>query len=203
MGSGAFRRNLGNWLNALQIILCVVALLWGITLVNQALGYGLSLYGIKPREPEGLVGILFWVVLHGNMTHLLLNTTPLFFLGFFVALRGPLLFLKITALVWILAGLAVWLLGRPAIHLGASGLVFGYFGFLLAVAVYERSIFDLLVASIAIFYYGGMIFGVLPVGGFVSWESHLFGLCMGVLAARVYGKDWVQGPTRQNETLAG
>jgi membrane associated rhomboid family serine protease len=116
---------------------------------------------------------------------------PLIFLGFFVALRGPLLFFKISLLVWVLAGVAVWLLGRPAIHLGASGLIFGYFGFILAIAVYERSLWDLSVASLTIFYYGGLFFGVLPLQAFISWEAHLAGLAAGILAARVFGKDWV------------
>lgn len=137
------------------------------------------------------MGILAWVLLHGDFTHLALNTTPLLFLGFFVALRGPVMFLKITCLVWLLAGFAVWVAGRSAVHLGASGLIFGYFGFILAVAIYERSLFDLGVASLTIFYYGGLFFGILPIEPFVSWESHLFGLISGILAARLYGKDWV------------
>lgn len=186
--AGVVRR----WLDALQLIASIVGIVWCVGLLNHLAGYSLGQFGILPREVSGLVGIVFWVVLHGDMTHLLVNTTPLVFLGFFVALRGPRLFFKITLTVWLLAGIAVWLVGRPAIHLGASGLVFGYFGFILAVALYEKSVSDLVVASVVLFYYGGMFFGLLPVEQFVSFESHLAGLAAGILSARLYGRDWVQ-----------
>ncbi|MDZ7686164.1 MAG: rhomboid family intramembrane serine protease [Gammaproteobacteria bacterium] len=82
-------------------------------------------------------------------------------------------------------GLGVWLFGRPAFHIGASGLVFGFFGFLVTIGIYEKSLPALAIASFAIFYYGGMIYGVMPADGFVSWEAHLFGLCAGVFAGRM------------------
>ena len=190
------RRLLENWLSAGQLIVSFVCLIWGVALLNHVSGYSLSQFGIVPREFHGLAGIPFWVLLHGDFSHLALNTTPLLFLGFFVALRGPRLYFKITLMVWLIAGLGVWLLGRPAVHLGASGLIFGYFGFILAVAIYERSLSDLGVASITIFYYGGLFFGLLPVHSFVSWESHILGLLAGVLAARLFGKDWVSTRNR-------
>ena len=186
------KRLLDNWLSALQTIFGLVTIIWCCGVVNHLSGYTLNGFGLYPREVVALPGVLFWVLLHGNPEHLLVNTTPLLVLGFFVALRGPGLFLRITITVWILAGVAVWLLGRPAYHIGASSLVFGYFGFLLAVAIYERSLVDLAVASFAIFYYGGLIFGLLPVDQFVSWESHLFGLLAGILAAKLFGRAWVQ-----------
>lgn len=182
---------LKNWLLGLQLIGGLIVVIWAVGLINAALGFGLNQFGIYPRHPAGLSGVLTWVLLHGDMTHLLVNTTPLLFLGFFVALRGPRLFFSISLTIWLLAGLAVWLFGRTAIHIGASGLVFGYFGFILAVAFYERSLGDLAIASITMFYYGGLFLGVLPTQPFVSWESHLFGLLAGILAARLYGKDWV------------
>lgn len=182
---------LDNWLTALQTITLLVVLIWLVAVANHLSGYLLSAFGLLPREPQALFGILFWIVLHGSFEHLLMNTTPLFVMGFFVALRGPWLFFKITVTVWLIAGIAVWLFGRPAYHIGASGLVFGYFGFILAIAVYERSLVDLAVASFTIFYYGGLIFGVLPIEQFVSWESHLFGLLAGIFAARLFSRAWV------------
>ena len=82
----------------------------------------------------------------------------------------------------------MWLVGRPAVHIGASGLVFGYFGYLLAQGWYERSFVSIAVAVAVLLLYGSIIFGVLPQGGFISWEGHLFGLVAGVLAARM-GRD--------------
>ena len=78
----------------------------------------------------------------------------------------------------------MWLLGRSAVHIGASGLVFGYFGYLVARGWYERRLGSILLAIAVIILYGGLILGVLPARGLVSWEAHLFGLIAGVLAAR-------------------
>ncbi len=182
---------LENWLSALQTITLLVVFIWLVAMANYLSGFLLSTFGLFPRELTALPGILVWILLHGSFEHVLMNTTPLFVMGFFVALRGPWLFIKITVTVWLVAGIAVWLFGRPAYHIGASGLVFGYFGFILAIAVYQRSLVDLAVASFTIFYYGGLIFGVLPIDQFVSWESHLFGLLAGILAARLFSKAWV------------
>jgi membrane associated rhomboid family serine protease len=88
------------------------------------------------------------------------------------------------------------LFGRSAFHIGASGLVFGYFGFLVAVGLYERRIVSLAIASVTLFYYGGMIFGVLPVNSFVSWEGHLFGLVAGIVAARTFAAR--RGPAEES-----
>ena len=182
------RINVYGWLDGARMIVIFVSILWLIDAINTGLGHAFNVFGIFPREPETLPGILFWPFLHGNFQHLLMNTTPLLLLGLFVAMRGPGVFLKTSAIVMIAGGLGVWVFGREAYHIGASGLVFGYFGFLVAVGIYERRISSLAVASLAIFYYGGLIFGVLPSDSFVSWEGHLFGLGAGVLAARMLAR---------------
>ncbi len=174
-----------NWLTGLQTICLLVSCIWVVEVVNNLQGHRLNSLGIYPREIETLPGIVLWPLLHGNLQHLVMNTTPLLFMGFFVALRGPSLFIKSTLLIVVLSGSGVWVFGRSAYHIGASGLVFGYFGFLVAIGVYEKSISGLAIASITLFYYGGIVVGVLPTSGFVSWEGHFFGLCAGVLAARL------------------
>lgn len=189
---GILKDLFNHWLDALQLISSLVGLIWCVGILNHVEGYAFNAWGIYPRDVDALPGLILWVLLHANMTHLFVNTTPLLFMGFFVALRGAGLFLKITVTIWLLGGLGVWLIGRPAIHLGASGLVFGYFGFILAIALYERSLTDLSVATVILFFYSGMFFGLLPAQAFVSWESHLFGLFAGILAARLYGKEWVR-----------
>ncbi len=175
-----------NWVQALRMILVLVLVLWIVQATNTLLGLRLNVLGIYPREVQSLPGILVWPFLHANFEHLIMNTTPLAVLGFFVALRGTSVFLLASLLILIVGGLGVWLFGRPAFHIGASGLVFGYFGFLVAIGIYEKSIPALGIASFAVFYYGGLIYGVLPQDSFVSWEAHLFGLCAGVFAARVF-----------------
>ena len=117
-----------------------------------------------------------------------MNTVPLLFLGFFVAMRGAGNFFTCSLIILVLGGLGVWVFGRAAYHVGASGLVFGFFGYLVALAFYERSWQAFLVASLTLFYYGGLIFGVLPTDEFVSWEGHLFGMLAGVFAARLLHK---------------
>ena len=117
-----------------------------------------------------------------------MNTLPLSVLGLLVALRGNRVFILSTLMIVLLGGLGVWLMGRPAYHIGASGLAFGYFGFLIAVGVYEGRISSLAIGTLVIFYYGGMIFGVVPQNSFVSWEGHLFGMLAGVFAARLFAR---------------
>ncbi len=196
-------------LGALLLLLIFVGAIWIVHIVNGLLFDGdLNKYGLAPMalpyrwlsEFElswayfaiSLRGILLSPLLHGSFSHLLSNTLPLLILGGFVALRGARTIVGVSLFVVVLGGLLVWLVGRPAIHIGASGLVFGYFGYLLAQGWYERSFVSLLVAVVVVILYGGMILGALPQGGFISWEGHLFGLIAGVLAARL-GRDEDEG----------
>lgn len=160
-------------------------MLWLVEAANTLTDHQLNVFGIYPRELAALPGLFFWPLLHANFQHLIMNTTPLAVLGFFVALRGASVFVRTCLVILLVGGLGVWLFGRPAFHIGASGLVFGFFGFLVAVSFYEKSLSALGIASFAILYYGGLIWGVLPSDSFVSWEAHLFGLMAGVLAARL------------------
>lgn len=172
-------------LQAIQLVVVVVALMWLIEVLDAlALNGRLDQQGIAPRSFGGLDGILWAPFLHGGFGHLLANTLPLGVLGGFVALEGPRRLLAVTAFVVILGGLATWLLARPAVHIGASGLVFGYAGFLLVAGFVEKSIKGIAVAIIVGVFFGGMVLqGITPVSSYVSWESHLFGLAAGVLAA--------------------
>ena len=177
-----------NWASSLRMVASFVAVLWVLELVNGAYGHPLNVFGIQPRDLGHLPGMLIWPLLHADLAHLAMNTTPLALMGFFVALRGSRVFMQATIVIAVLAGFGVWVFGRPGIHIGASGLVFGYFGFLVAVGIYEKSLAAIAIASFTLFYYGGLIFGVLPSDSFVSWEGHLFGLMAGVYAARLFGR---------------
>ena len=171
---------------SIKATVILLALVWLIEVVNSLMGHRLNAYGIYPRRLDSLPGILFWPLLHGGYAHLLMNTTPLLVMGFFVALRGTRSFWLSSAFIVLLAGGGVWLFGRSAYHIGASGLVFGYFGFLVALAWYEKSLMTFLVACLVLFYYGGIIYGILPRDEFVSWEGHLFGLLAGIVAASLF-----------------
>ena len=188
-------------LGAILLLLIFVGAIWVVFLVNGLLfDGGLNRYGLSPLALPyrglsnlelswayfaiSLRGILLSPILHGSISHILSNTLPLLVLGGFVALRGTRTLIGLSLFVVVLDGLLVWLVGRPAIHIGASGLVFGYFGYLVAQGWYERSFVSIVVAVAVLLLYGGIIFGVLPQGGFISWEGHLFGLVSGVLVAR-------------------
>ena len=110
-----------NWLSGLKMICILVLIIWLVEVINNFFGHGLNAYGIYPRQIDTLPGILLWPFLHGSLQHLVMNTTPLLMMGFFVALRGPLIFLKTTLLVLVIGGLGVWLFGRPAYHMVPAG----------------------------------------------------------------------------------
>jgi membrane associated rhomboid family serine protease len=161
-----------------------VALMWAIEIVDVIMGGRLNYYGIYPRTSIGLKGILFAPFLHGSFGHLISNTIPFVVMGWFVMLRETKEFFLVSAIALLASGFGVWLFGAPgSLHIGASGVVFGYFGFLLARAYFERSALSIALALTVGILYGSLIWGVLPTQIGISWEGHLFGFIGGVLAA--------------------
>lgn len=141
---------------AVRIVSILTCLIWFAFGINVVLGMSLNNFGIYPREPDALPGIMIWPFLHGSLTHLVMNTPPLLVMGFLVALRGTSFFVSASLIITLASGLGVWCFGREAYHIGASGLVFGYFGLLLVIGVYERRFSSLLISIVVGFYYGGM-----------------------------------------------
>lgn len=170
----------------LSLLLIFLIAIWVVELVNTFLGHRLNVYGVLPRTVEGLRGIPLSPFLHGGFGHLAANTFPLLVLGGLVAVRRRGNFLGVTVFIVFVGGAGLWLVGRPALHVGASGLLFGYFGYLVARGWYERSVLSILVALAVILVFGwGIFFGLLPTAGFVSWEGHLCGMAAGGLVARL------------------
>ena len=173
-------------------ILTFVALLYVIELVDQLSGNRLDRNGIRPLEADGLWGIVFSPLLHANWAHLLANTLPALVLGFLVTLAGMSRFVWATAIIWILGGFGTWLIGNMGAncgetnHIGASGLIFGWLGFLLVFGWLTRHIWQIVTSIVVLFFYGGVLWGAVPVldrcGG-VSWQGHLCGALAGVAAA--------------------
>lgn len=162
-----------------------VAILWLVELADTIIFDGsLDANGVKPRTISGLRGILFMPFLHQGFGHLLANTFPIIILGWLVMVRNTADIFVVSGVTMLVAGLGIWLFGAPnSVHVGASGLVFGFFGFLLARAYFERSLAAISMALIVFMLYGGIIWGVLPGQAGVSWLGHLFGFAGGVLAA--------------------
>ena len=165
----------------------VLAAMWGIELLDYlVLGERLNGLGIPPRTLNGLLCIPAAPFLHGGPSHLAANTLPFLVLGGLVMLRSTRDFFAATAVIVLISGLAVWTLGRSGTaHLGASSLILGYFGFLLTRAFLERTTFSLVIAVAVGIFYGSLIWGIFPYQADISWESHLFGLIGGAVAARL------------------
>jgi membrane associated rhomboid family serine protease len=172
---------------AAQLVIIVLVSMWVIEAIDALfLDEGLDQNGIIPRSWSGLDGIVWAPFLHGGFGHLLANSLPFLALGWFIALEGPRRWVAVTVFVMALGGAATWVFARSAVHIGASGLVFGYAGFLLVAGFVEKSIKGITVAIIVGVLFGGMVLrGITPVSSWVSWESHLFGLVAGVVAAFV------------------
>jgi len=172
------------FLSGLKGVLLIASLIWCVEIFNLLTGHKLHAWGILPRNLYGLIGIPLHPFIHSSLQHTALNTIPLIILGSFVATEGRKKFIRSTMIIILLGGGLLWLLGRPSFHIGASLLVFGYFGFILANAFYRKSAVAIIIAVITFFLYGGLIYGIFPVASCVSWEGHLFGFIAGIFSAR-------------------
>jgi membrane associated rhomboid family serine protease len=169
-----------------------VVLIWVIVaadtfLFRHHLG---ELGGIHPWHFRGLLGIFFAPFLHVNFAHALSNTGPFLILGGLTLARGVREFYVVSGLIILVGGLGTWTFSPDdSIHLGASGLVFGYFGYLIMRAWYDGRFVSGLIALFVVLGYGGMIWGIRPFQIGISWEGHLFGLCGGIAAASRWAHD--------------
>ncbi len=162
-----------------------VALLFAIELFNALMLRSLNrTFGLRPRSADGLLDIFTFPLLHANLNHLLSNSLPLIIFGFLVFLSGLRVFLTALALSWLGSGVTVWLIGNGGVTVGASGLVFGLFAFLLVRGFFNHSWRQILLAVVLFMGYGSILLGLLPfVAGYVSWQAHLGGAAGGVVAA--------------------
>lgn len=161
-----------------------ITLLWVLEGIDTATGQALDTYGITPREPAELLDIVPAAFLHSGWEHVASNTVPLLVLGFIAALGGIRRFAAVVLTVIVVSGLGVWLTVPPhTVTLGASGVVFGLFGYLLVRGFVDRRPLDVVVGVVIAAVYGSLLWGVLPTDSGISWQGHLFGLAGGVGAA--------------------
>ncbi|MDG1368088.1 MAG: rhomboid family intramembrane serine protease [Acidimicrobiales bacterium] len=161
-----------------------LAAMWGIEVADSVvLDEALQRNGLRPRHRDGLDGIAWAPFLHSDYGHVASNSVPLLVLGGLVAARGRRYWGWVTCAAILLGGGLTWLLAGDGIHIGASGVVFGYFGAILGAAIFERRIRALGAALIALGFYSSLIAGLVPQEA-ISWEGHLFGLVGGVIASR-------------------
>lgn len=176
----ALRRNAG-------FLASLVLIAWVLEILDLILPGTIDGFGIRPRTFGGIFGIAFAPFLHQGSGHLASNSLPFLFLGGIVLIGGRALFIRVSIVILALSGAALWTLGPGNTnHIGASMLIFGYLGFLIARGFVERSPVWTLVSIGVLVFYGGMIGGVLPGQPGVSWQGHLFGFIAGVIAARIH-----------------
>ncbi|RSS61083.1 rhomboid family intramembrane serine protease [Streptomyces sp. WAC07061] len=168
-----------------QLMLGWVALLWLIEAVDYATGHALDAYGIVGRDPDTLTGVLTGSFLHYGFDHVASNSVPLLVLGFIAALSGIRRFLAVCGLIILADGLGTWLIApSDGVTLGASGVVYGLFGYVVVRGFVERRVLGILVGVAVGAYWGGTFFlGLLPLDPTISWQGHLCGLVGGVLTA--------------------
>lgn len=167
------------------LLAVLISVMWVVEAVDLVTG-DLDANGIRPRDEEGLPGILFAPFLHGSLAHLVGNTVSLALLGAVVALGGLRNIAIVTVIVALVAGLGTWAVAAPGtLHIGASGIAFGYISYLVVRGLYSRSALHVGAGLIVFLLWGGtLLSGLVPEQG-ISWQGHLFGALGGILAARV------------------
>ncbi len=186
---------MNNWMEAAWarargraiVLLSFVGAIWLAHLVNATFDYELTaLFGLVPRRLDGLDGVVAMPFLHGNFEHLQRNTVPLLVLGALILWMAPSRFWPATIVIVLVGGLLIWFFAREARHIGASALVFGWMGFVVAFGFFERTREALASGVVAVVVFGAeIILGLSPAQEQVSWDGHLAGLVAGVFAAFV------------------
>lgn len=164
----------------------MTAIMWIQEIVDSTIGWQLDRFGIRPRRIDGLDGIVLSPFLHGDFRHLISNTVPFVLLGAAIALGGVRRFLGVTVVVGLIAGVGTWLTGPTnSLHIGASGLVFGFLTYLIVRGFFAKNLVYIAGGIITFLIYGSVLWGVLPSPG-ISWQGHLFGAVGGVAAAWMF-----------------
>jgi membrane associated rhomboid family serine protease/L-amino acid N-acyltransferase YncA len=168
---------------AVSIASGFVAFLWLVFLVGWALDLEPELSGIRPRETVGLIGIAFAPLVHASFGHLIANSLPLLVLGTAMLFLYPASMLRALPTLYFGTGLVVWLFGRDSVHFGASGLVYGFVGFVFVAGLLRRDRRAIAASLVVSFMYGSLAWGVLPTRIGVSWETHLAAALIGIALA--------------------
>jgi membrane associated rhomboid family serine protease len=163
--------------------------MWGVELVDAVLDENLDRYGIEPRDPDGLDGVIAAPFLHVGFGHLIANTVPFVVMGAVIAFEGPLRLVAVTVIVALVSGLGTWLVAAEGtVHVGASGVVFGYATYLIARGWFNRRFGEIGIGlAVAVLWGGVLLAGLEPREG-ISWQGHLFGALGGVGAAALLAR---------------
>lgn len=183
-----------QWVDALLATLTFLLIAWTIFGAEEVLGYGLKTYGLRPREARGLIGIVSMHFLHGDIGHIARNSMSFLILNGFLFFFYRKIAWKVFLQVALIGGLLLWLWARPSNHIGASLLIYGEASFLFFSGIFRRDERMLRVSLVVAFVYGSIVWWVLPIDPSISWEGHLSGALIGIVAAYRYRGD---GPKRK------
>ncbi|MCW3078287.1 MAG: rhomboid family intrarane serine protease [Bacteroidetes bacterium] len=178
------------------MFLCVI---WAVFLIEQQSRHGFAKWGVLPRDPKGLPGIVTSVFIHGGLDHIVSNSWPLMVLGMLLFFFYKKIAKQAFIWIWLISGLWLWIGGRnnpdyPVYHIGASTLIYGLATFLFFSGIFRRHLSLMVVSALVVFLYGSIMWGIFPLKTEISWEGHLFGSLAGLLVAFNYRKE---GPQRK------
>ena len=167
-------------------------LIWMVKIIEIVDKLDLFYYGIYPRRLVGLIGIITSPLIHGNLNHIIDNSIPLFFLSLAVFYFYNKVAYRVFFITYFITGIAVWLFARPAYHIGASSLIYGFGSFIFFSGIIRQNINLLAISLLTTFLYGSMVWGIFPYKLGISWESHLLGGITGLLLSIIYRKEGPQ-----------
>lgn len=174
------------FINALKNPLYILLIMWVLKTLEIFAGVSFAQWGIYPRYSSGLWGIITGPFIHGSVGHLINNSIPFFVTGVIIFYFYRKVAYAAIPMIWLLTGFLVWLFGKSAFHIGASGVVYGMVSFIFWAGIFNRDRRSIVLALIILFLYSGMFYGVLPNQPNVSWESHLLGGIVGILTAYLF-----------------
>lgn len=192
----ASRRSAGNFILAFKFVFGFLVVVWSVFLFDQLLDLGLIRFGLRPRDGAGLIGLATTPLLHFNLSHLMSNTLPLLIGGTLMLYLFPNASLRVLPMLFVGTSGLAWLFARDHVHIGASGLIYGVLAFVFVSGVLRRDLRSVGAALLVWFFYGSMLWGVLPSTPSTSWELHASGLVLGVTFALLF-RGWDRPPMKR------
>ena len=178
-----------RFIDSIQLPLIFLGVIWAIHILQWLMEWRLGFLGVYPRYLPGMKGILFSPLIHADFSHLISNSFPLFVLSSIIIYFYPRVAVKSFIMIYLLTGLAVWLLARSVFHIGASGVVYGLLAFIFWNGIFRRNGKAIVLSLIVMVMFQGMFMGVLPNQEGISWESHLLGAIVGIFAAYYFKEE--------------
>lgn len=172
----------------LKIIALICLVMIGVHILNIITSGYLRSFGLQPRDISSIYTIATSPWLHGDINHLIGNLSIMIVLAFICLLQGTRYFVRASMLIILLSGIMLWLFGRDANHIGASSWIFGLWSLVIALAWFDRSFINIAISIGVIFFYGGLVVGLMPTAAHISFEGHIFGAIAGVISAAILSK---------------